>query len=280
MSNDQKIWFITGVSSGLGRALAEYVARMGDIVMGTVRKEHQREEFNSLVIGKTFGMRMDVTNSREIEESVTSTLNLHGRIDILVNNAGYGLLGAIEEVDISEAREQMETNFFGLFLMTKAVLPIMRRQRSGHIVQISSAAGFKAAPGMGLYNASKFAVQGFSEALAKEVIPFNIKVTIVEPGPFRTEFSGTSSKRAAKVIDDYSQTSGELIDIIYKYHGKQDGDPRKAAEVISLAVKSNHPPLHLPLGAFAVEEIQSKIQSVEEDISNWKESILGTSFNQ
>jgi len=208
------------------------------------------------------------------------TVQKFGRIDVLVNNAGYGLLGAVEEINLQEAREQMETNFFGLFLMTKAVLPVMRNQRSGNIVQISSAGGFHATPGMSLYNASKFAVQGLSEALAIEVEPLKIRVTIVEPGPFRTQFASTSSRRAVKKIDDYAGTSGALIETIYKHSGKQDGDPEKAAPVIFTAVNSKNPPLHLPLGNFALNEIRSKIQSVETDIKQWNDLITQTSFDQ
>ncbi len=279
MAEENKIWFITGVSGGLGFALAVHAAQKGNTVIGTLRQKQQISRFNKVVEGRTYGMNMDITREDEIREGVNSTIERFGRIDVLVNNAGYGLLGAIEEVDIAEAREQMETNFFGMFLMIKAVLPFMRKQRSGHIVQISSGGGFHATQGMGFYNASKFAMEGFSEALSLEVRPLNIRVIIVEPSPLRTQFAGTSSKRARTVIQDYEETAGKLIDIVHANSGKQDGDPRKAAEVIFTAVQDPQPPLRLPLGNFVLEEIRSKIASVENDISRWREVITRISFD-
>lgn len=280
MPSENKIWFITGVSSGLGRALAEHAALEGNTVIGTLRQERQIPPFDNLVKGKTYGVKTDVTHPDEIRDTVHSALERFGRIDVLVNNAGYGLLGAIEEVDIAEAREQLETNFFGMFLVIKAVLPVMRKQQSGHIVQISSGGGFHAAPGMGFYNASKFAMEGFSEALALEVEPFHISVTIVEPSPLRTQFASTSSKRARTKIPDYAGTAGKLIDIIHLNSGKQDGDPRKAAAVVFHAVNDPHPPLHLPLGNFALGEIRSKIESIEKDISRWRDVITSITYDE
>jgi NAD(P)-dependent dehydrogenase (short-subunit alcohol dehydrogenase family) len=278
MNPQQYVWLITGVSGGLGRALAEYAARQNDIVVGTVRKRDQLKPFNDLVKGQTFAQLLDVTDPESIRDAVTAIGQQHGRIDVLVNNAGYGLLGAVEEIDLTEARDQMETNFFGLFLMTKEVLPGMRKQNFGRIVQISSAAGIMATPGMGLYNASKFAVEGMSEALSFDTAHLNIRVTIVEPGPFRTEFAGTSSRRARNSIAAYEQTAGERIRIIHRYSGKQDGDPRKAASVIYKAIRSPNPPLRLPLGQFAIDRIKEKIALIEKDIAEWREEITKTSF--
>jgi len=280
MISYSKIWFITGVSGGLGRALAHESALRGDIVFGTLRKPEQVEKFNKLVHGKTFGLELDVNDHERIATLITHILDQFGKIDILVNNAGYGLFGAIEEVSMEEARAQMETNFFGALAMTQAVLPVMRRQRSGHIVQISSMAGIRSNPGMGLYNASKFALEGFSEALALETSGLNIKVTIVEPGPFRTEWAGSSSVRAEKIIDEYGSSAGALIKTINSYSGSQPGDPLKAAKAILKAVDSDHPPLRLVLGSTALEAVRKKLASMEENYREWESISLDTSFDK
>ena len=275
-----RIWLITGVSGGLGRALAIEAAQNGDIVFGTLRKSDQVQQFNDLVHGKTFGLELDVNDHRQISLVITHILDQFGRIDILINNAGYGLFGAIEEVSMAEARQQMETNFFGALALTQAVLPIMRNQRSGHIIQISSMAGIRANPGVGLYNASKFALEGFSEALALETRNLNIRVTIVEPGPFRTDWAGASSIRSKKVIEDYAQTAGERINQISDIDGKQPGDPVKAAKAIIKAVNSDKPPLRLALGKPALDGIREKLKSVEKDLSEWESVTLDTSFDE
>jgi NAD(P)-dependent dehydrogenase (short-subunit alcohol dehydrogenase family) len=280
MINYSKIWFITGVSGGLGRALAEQVAQQGDIVFGTVRKPEQVEQFNQLVHGKTFGLELDINNHSRIELLITHILAQFGRIDVLVNNAGYGLFGAIEEVSMEEARQQMETNFFSALAVTQAVLPVMRRQRAGHVVQISSMAGMRSSPGMGLYNASKFALEGFSEALALEAAHLNIKVTIVEPGPFRTLWAGPSSVRSKKVIDDYESSAGELIRTINGYTGTQPGDPVKAARAIIKAVNSENPPLRLALGKIALEAVRKKLSSLQQNYDEWEEVTVDTSFDE
>ena len=279
MINYSKIWLITGVSSGLGRALAQQAALEGNIVFGTLRKASQIEEFNQLVPGKTFGLEMDVNNHHRMEIIISHILGQFEQIDVLVNNAGYGLFGAIEEVSMEEARMQMETNFFSALALTQAVLPVMRRQHSGHIVQISSMAGIRSNPGMGLYNASKFALEGFSEALALETEHLNIKVTLVEPGPFRTLWAGASSIRSKKVIEDYNQTSGEMIKLINDYTGTQPGDPVKGAKAILKAVNSKNPPLRLALGKIALEAIRKKLVSLEKNLNDWEELSLDTSFD-
>ncbi|HEY0055692.1 MAG TPA: oxidoreductase [Pedobacter sp.] len=279
MQKLQKVWFVTGVSGGLGRALAHEVALSGDVVIGTLRKQDQIADFDSLVPEKTFGVMLDVNHPSHFEKVLSTTLLNFGNIDILVNNAGYGLFGAIEEVSLEEARQQMETNFFGALALTQAVLPYMRERRSGHIIQISSMAGIKSVPGAGLYNASKFALEGFSEALALEVEPFNIKVTIVEPGPFRTNWAGDSSVRSAKVIEDYASTAGSRIATINGYSGQQPGDPMKAAKAIIKIANSDNPPLRLPLGKVAIEAIRNKLRSMEEEISDWEKVGLDTSFD-
>ncbi|HEY1025610.1 MAG TPA: oxidoreductase [Sphingobacteriaceae bacterium] len=277
---EQKIWFITGVSGGLGRALAEEVAKNDDIVIGTLRQEKQLLAFEQLVPGKTFAARLDVNDHAHIDRVIQRVMDEFGRIDVLVNNAGYGLFGAIEEVSMEEARRQMETNFFSALALTKAVLPIMRNQRSGNIVQISSMAGFRSNPGMGIYNASKFALEGFSEALYLEMAPLNIHVTLVEPGPFRTEWAGASSVKAASHIPDYGETAGKIIGYIESNSGKQAGDPVKAARAIIRAVNNVNPPLRLPLGKAALDAIRTKLRSVGKNIEDWEDVSLDTSFEE
>ncbi|WP_026896783.1 oxidoreductase [Daejeonella oryzae] len=274
-----KIWFITGVSGGLGRALAREAAESGDIVFGTLRKPEQVEEFNQLVSGKTFGLELDVNDHSRADQLITHVRDQFGRIDILVNNAGYGLFGAIEEVSIEEARQQMETNFFSVLALTQLVLPIMRNQESGSIIQISSMAGIRSNPGLGMYNASKFALEGFSEALALETAEMNIRVMIVEPGPFRTDWAGSSAVRSQKIINEYDSTAGERIRMINNYSGTQPGNPVKGAKAIIKAIKSDNPPLRLVLGKPALDGIREKLKSIEQNLSEWEATTLNTSFD-
>lgn len=274
-----QIWLITGVSGGLGRALALAAANAGAKVYGTLRKPEQIEAFEALIPGSLYGLIMDVRDSQTIEKGLQMIIEREGRIDVLVNNAGYGLFGAIEEVNLSESRDQMETNFFGALQLTQGVLPIMRKQESGNIVQISSIAGFRGTEGLGIYNASKFALEGFSQALAKEVAPFGISVTLVEPGPFRTEWGGNSSIRSKKVMDEYSETAGMRVRVIQGYSGTQPGDPAKAAQVILEAIGSPNPPLHLPLGDMAIDGFREKMALIESDIAEWESRSRATTFD-
>jgi len=277
--NKSKIWLITGVSGGLGRALAKEVAQSGNIAIGTLRKPDQLEAFNKLVPGKTFAVQLDVNEHEQIHKVVDEVVKQFGTIDVLVNNAGYGLLGAVEEISMDEARRQMETNFFGALAMTQAVLPVMRTQKSGTIVQMSSQAGMRGNSGLGLYNASKFALEGLSEALYIEGKPLNIHVIIVEPGGFRTDFAGSSAARAEKVIEDYASTAGKVITNIKNIDGKQPGDPVKGAKAIIKAVNSDQPPLRLALGEACLKMLREKLKSVEENYDQWEAVSLGTSFD-
>lgn len=280
MASDSKIWLITGVSSGFGLSLAQAVAAAGDTVVGSVRKEAQGEAFVKNCGGNSSFVRMDVTIAAERKAAIAKVLKDHGRIDVLVNNAGYGLFGAVEEVSDAEARAQMETNFFGALALTQGVLPSMRAQKSGHIVQISSIAGFAGTQGLGLYNASKFALEGFSEALAQEVAGLGIKVTIVEPGPYRTRWAGDSSVRAATLIDAYAGTAHETYNVINGYSGRQPGDPDKGAALILEAVKSAEPPLHLPLGKMAVDRMRGKMAALSREIDAWEARSVATAFSE
>jgi short-subunit dehydrogenase len=266
-----KIWFITGISSGLGKALAQTVIENGDFVIGTFRSQTQADVFNNQFKDEAFALSLDITNSTEIEKVVKLVNDKFGKIDILVNNAGFGLAGAIEETSTAETREIFEANFFGTLQLTQSFLPIFRQQKSGHIIQISSHGGFKAFPGFGIYNASKFALEGFSEALAIEVAPLGIKLTIVEPGPFRTNFAGSSFKQANKIIEDYNGTAGVFRQKIKEVDGKQEGDPLKASQAIIDVTKLETPPLRLPLGKIALISLTIKLESVQKDINAYKD---------
>ncbi len=262
----QKIWFITGISSGFGKAIAQTVLDQGDFVIGTFRQQQQVDEFIAKHKDKGFAYVLDLTNEEQIQEVVAQTIARFGKIDVLVNNAGVGFAGAIEETATAEIRTVFETNFFGtLQQLTQAFLPTFRKQRIGNIIQISSHGGVKAFAGFGIYNASKFALEGFSEALAQETAPLGIKVSIIEPGPFRTNFAGDGFGLAQQVIEDYSETSGVFRQRIKGVHGIQEGDPTKAAAIYELVQKEN-PPLRLPLGKIALATIASKIESIQKDM--------------
>ena len=267
----QKIWFITGISSGLGKALAQTVIDNGDFVIGTFRSQIQADTFNNLHKDEAFALTLDITKPNEIEKIFKQITDKFGKVDVLVNNAGFGFAGAIEETNNTETREIFEANFFGTLQLTQTFLPLFRQQKSGHIIQISSHGGFKAFPGFGIYNASKFAVEGFSEALAIEVAPLGIKLTIVEPGPFRTNFAGSSFKQATKIIEDYNPTAGAFRERMKQVDGKQEGDPTKAAQAIIDINKLDTPPLRLPLGKIAIVSLTSKLNSVQTDIDNFKD---------
>ena len=274
----KRIWFITGISSGLGKALAKAVINSGDFVIGTFRKQVQVDEFNSKYQDKAEAVLLDVTDFNQMEKIIESILQRYGNIDVLVNNAGVGFIGAIEEATLEEYRSVFEANFFGVLRLTQLALPSMRKNKSGHIVQVSSHGGIKAFAGFGIYNASKFALEGFSEALAQEVADLGIKVSIIQPGPFRTQFAGIGLGEAAKIIEDYAETSGKFRGVLKNVHGKQEGDPSKAAEAIINHVNSNRPTLRLPLGTVPLKTIQMKLDSVQSDLNTNREIATSVVF--
>jgi len=261
-----KIWLITGISSGLGKALSESVIENGDFVIGTFRQQSQVDEFNKSNTKNSQGVLLDITNEKDVEKSIEKIISEHGKIDVLVNNAGMGFVGAIEETSMKEVRNVFEPNFFGTLKLTQTVLPFMRREKNGHIIQISSHGGIKAFAGFGIYNASKFALEGFSEAMAQEVSPLGIKVSIIEPGPFRTNFAGNGLGQAENVINDYSETAGAFRTKLKGVDGKQEGDPIKASKAIIGLVNSENPSLRLPLGKVALMTIRMKLDSVKSDL--------------
>jgi len=269
---ERKIWFITGISSGLGQALAQSVMEAGDIVIGTFRDEAQVVAFNRANPGNGYSVVLDITDEAQIQRAVEEIVSKYERIDVLVNNAGVGFVGAIEEASTEEVRAVMEANFFGALHLTQAVLPHMRTKGKGHIVQISSHGGIKAFAGFGIYNASKFALEGFSEALAQEVAPLGIRVSLVEPGPFRTSFAGSRLGTAKREIADYAKTAGAFRTKLKGVDGKQEGDPKKAAAAITVLVNSESPSLRLPLGKTALMTIGMKLDSVRADLENHRET--------
>ncbi|AEE54648.1 oxidoreductase [Haliscomenobacter hydrossis] len=274
----QKTWLITGISSGLGQALAQTVIERGDRVIGTFRQQSQIDAFNDLYQNRAIGIKLDLTNSTEIQDAFEWIKSNIGKLDVLVNNAGLGFAGAIEETSDAETRAVFEANFFGVLNLTKAFLPLFRQQKSGHIIQISSHGGFKAFAGFGIYNASKFALEGFSEALAQEIAPLGIKLTIVEPGPFRTNFAGSSLKFAEQTIDDYLVTAGAFRERLKSVNGMQEGDPHKAATAIYNLTSLDTPPLRLPLGKVAVHSLTSKLASVQTDLDSYRDVAEGSVY--
>lgn len=273
-----RIWFITGISGGLGKALAEAVMANGNFAVGTFRSEQQAADFSKQNGGKGLGLVMDVTQPEQVRAAFQIIQSRFGRLDVLVNNAGFGFAGAVEEASDEEVRAVMEANFFGALEVTRQALPLFRQQKSGHILQISSHGGIKAFPGFGIYNAAKFALEGFSEALAGEVAPLGIRLSIVEPGPFRTGFAAGSFQEAAAKIDDYQATAGAFRERMRAVNGKQEGDPEKAAAAIYHITTLENPPLRLPLGKIPLTTIQAKLDSVQKDLNDWRELAEGTVF--
>jgi NAD(P)-dependent dehydrogenase (short-subunit alcohol dehydrogenase family) len=223
-------------------------------------------------------LKLDVDDQAQVKDAVKKAEVAFGRVDVLVNNAGYGYLAAVEEGDDHDVRAMFETNYFGLVRMTQTVLPSMRKRKSGAIVNISSIGGLVGLPGAGHYNATKFAVEGVSEALAKEVEPLGIKVMIVEPGPFRTDWAGRSLQQAKKPIADYNDTAGARRQMIADYSGKQPGDPARAAEAIIAAVTAKTPPLRLLLGRMALDTARTKLDTMRKNFDSWESVTLGADF--
>jgi NAD(P)-dependent dehydrogenase (short-subunit alcohol dehydrogenase family) len=272
------VWFITGCSTGFGRELAKLVLDRGYRAVITARDPSQ---IHNLIAGhqdRALALKLDVTDKAEAVQAVKSAESAFGSIDVLVNNAGFGYVGALEESDEDEVRAMMETNFFGLARMIHEVLPGMRRRRRGNIVNISSIGGLVGFPGVGYYNATKFAVEGLSESLVKEVASLGIRVLVVEPGPFRTDWAGRSLKRSNQQIPEYAETAGAFREGITGRSGKQAGDPVRAGEAILKALDSDHPPLHLVLGLIALERARTKIEQLRGEVDAWEETSLSADY--
>ncbi len=272
------VWFITGCSTGFGRELAKILLERGNRVVATARNRQQVEDLATGREGQALALKLDVNNASDLTEAVKKAEAIFGAIDVLVNNAGYGYLSAVEEGEDEEVRAMFEANFFGLVGLTKAVLAGMRSRRSGTIVNISSIGGFVGFPGVGYYNATKFAVEGFTEALAKEGEPLGIRAMIVEPGPFRTDWAGRSLKITQHAIAEYAATAGARRQNIAGGSGKQAGDPVRGCKAIIKAVESGHPPLRLVLGRMALDTARAKLAQVQNDLKTWEETTLGADY--
>lgn len=270
-----KVWLITGCSTGFGRELATNALHAGHKVIVTARKTDDIKDIVEGFPQTSLAVTLDVTKPEDIKSAVEGSLEKFGRIDVLVNNAGIGYFGAVEESEEEEVRRMFDINFFGLANMTKEVLPIMRKQRSGHIVNIASIGGLVSFPAVGFYNATKYAVDGLSESLAKECAPLGIKVTVIAPSGFRTDWAGRSANNSKIVIDDYATTAGQNKSNIRGNSGNQPGDPVRAAKAIIKAVESENPPLRLLLGAGAMKGARNKIIELQRDFDAWEETTLG-----
>ncbi|RFU45093.1 oxidoreductase [Paraburkholderia sp. DHOC27] len=278
MNRDNPVWLITGCSTGFGRELAKLVLARGWRAVVTARDPSKVADIAEGHADNALVLPLDVTQRDQIDAAVAQTTERFGRIDVLVNNAGYGYLAAIEEGEDGAVRDMFETNVFGLVDMTKAVLPQMRKQRSGVIVNVSSIGGLTSFAATGYYHGTKYAVEGISESLALEVKPLGIDVIVVEPGPFRTNWAGPSIKQSAVVIDDYAGTAGERRKQTAARSGNQAGDPVRAAQAIIDAALSDAPPLHLLLGKAALELGRKKLDALRKDFDTWEKTTLGADY--
>jgi NADP-dependent 3-hydroxy acid dehydrogenase YdfG len=273
-----RTWFITGASTGFGRVLAEEVLKAGSKVVATARNLDKVKDLETRYPQTAKALALDVTNAGQVDSAVTQAIAKFGRVDVLVNNAGYGVAGAIEEVSEAEYMPMFQTNVSGVLQVTRAFLPHLRKQRSGYILNLSSIGGVVASPGMGFYNATKFAVEGISEALAAEVAPLGIHVTVIEPGPFRTDFLGRSGVIAKTRIADYDATAGNMRKYFAENDGKQKGDPVRAVHAMMQVVESPNPPLRLLLGASALQRLRSKLANWEKETAAWEQVTVGADF--
>ena len=270
-----KTFLITGVSSGFGRALAEAALRDGHTVAGTVRSDDDKTNFEALG-QRAHAVMLDVTHTTQIAPAVAEIESRVGAIDVLVNNAGYGHEGILEESSIDELRRQFEVNVFGAVAMIQAVLPAMRKRRAGHILNITSMGGIITLPGLSYYHGSKFALEGISEALGKEVKDFGIHVTAIEPGGFRTDWAGRSMVRAERSIPDYDALIEPIRKRRMELSGWQVGNPAKAAQAMLKIALSDNPPAHLLLGSDAVRLVDDKMKSLQAEFDAWKSLSLST----
>lgn len=276
--SDKKVWFITGCSTGFGRELAKQLLEGGYRVAVTARNADKVRDLVEINPDNALALDLDVTNKGQVAAAVAAAEAHFGQIDVLVNNAGFGYFGAVEESDEQEVRAMFETNFWGLASMTQAVLPGMRNRRSGAIVNISSIGGLVGNPGVGFYNATKFAVNGISEALKKELAPLGIRVILVQPSGFRTDWAGRSATDAAVRIADYAETAGQNQDMIRGLSGKQAGDPVRAAKAMIDAVESDDPPFSLLLGKAALRGARAKIEALTAETDKFAAISEGADF--
>ena len=272
------IWFITGCSTGFGRDLARLVLERGGRAVVTARDKARVADLVEPGGERALALDLDVTDSAQIAAAVEAAEARFGAIDVLVNNAGYGYQSTIEEGEDAEIRAQFEANVFGLFAMTRAVLPGMRARRRGRILNLSSVAGLAGFPGSGYYAASKHAVEGFSDALAAETAPFGVHVTCIEPGPFRTDWAGRSLKQTASHIPEYAETAAARLKNTAAGSGRQAGDPVRAAQAMIQVAEMDAPPRHLVLGAWGVDAVVKRLRSALDEVEAWRETSVATDF--
>jgi len=273
------VWFITGCSSGLGRALAAAVLERGHRLVATARRPESLQDLADRYPAHCRTLALDVAAAHEVGPAVARAAAAFGRLDVVVNNAGYGLVGAVEEVTDEQIARNFQTNFFGALAVIRAALPVLRAQRSGQIVNISAAAVIGNYPGFSIYGASKWALEGVSESLAAEVKPLGIRVLVVQPGPFRTEFIARSLERAPITIAAYEATSGKFLRFLETMNGRQPGDPAKAAAAIIAAVEAENPPLRLVLGKYALDKVRRKLAAAARETDAATAAGLATDFS-
>ncbi|NBD12212.1 oxidoreductase [Corallococcus silvisoli] len=272
-----RVWLITGSSRGLGRSFAEAVLAAGHRLVATARKPEQLSSLVERYGDRVRAVALDVTNPEQARAAVRAAVEAFGRLDVVVNNAGYGGLAPIEQVTDEDFRSQLDTNLFGVMNVTRAALPVLREQRSGHIIQVSSIGGRLSTPGLGAYQAAKWAVGGFSEVLAKETAPFGVKVTVLEPGGFRTDWAG-ASMTIADFRPEYAPTVGAVAQALRSRTGKEPGDPDRAAQVLLQVAALESPPLHLVLGSDAFGLAEEKLDALKAADARWKHLSLSTDF--
>jgi NAD(P)-dependent dehydrogenase (short-subunit alcohol dehydrogenase family) len=278
MTPNQPVWFITGCSTGFGHELAKLVIAKGWPAVITARDKAKLDDLVAGHEASALAVSLDVTSGDQIKAAIDQAVTKFGRIDVLVNNAGYGYQSSVEEGQESEIRAQFDANVFGLFALTRAVLPIMREHRHGHILNLTSVAGFIGFPGSGYYAATKHAVEGWSDALAAEVAPLGIKVTCVAPGPFRTDWAGRSLKQTKNQIADYAETAGARMKTTAEKSGTQAGDPVRASQAMIDVTQSENPPRHLVLGAWGHDMVTRKLKERLAEIEAWRDVAVGTDF--
>ena len=270
------VWLITGCSTGFGRELAKLIVARGWPVVVTARNKAQVEDLATS--DKVLALELDVTDGKEIDAAVKAAEEKFGAIDVLVNNAGYGYLTTVEEGEEKQIRAMFDANVFGLFALTRAVLPGMRKRRKGHIINITSVGGHVGNPGSGYYAATKHAVEGWSKSLAAETAPLGIKVTAVAPGPFRTDWAGRSMIQTENRIADYAEITGARLAAVLAQSGKQAGDPVRAGEAMIKLTESENPPLHIVFGAPGLGMVTNNLKKELAEIEAWRELGLGTDF--
>lgn len=272
------VWFVTGASSGFGRALTEAVLERGHYAIATSRHTRDLPSLADRFPDRALVLQLDVTDAAAARDAVQKGVARFGRIDVVFNNAGFGHIGAVEELTDEELREQLDVNLFGNINVTRAALPQLRKQRAGHFVQMASLNGVEGLPGASYYAASKFGIEGFSETLAAEVAHLGIKVTIVEPGPFRTRFLSDESVKWTKPIADYAESVGKSRETLRDLNGKQPGDPARAALAIIQAVETEKPPLRLPLGKMAIDHIRTALGGRLKELDAWADVTAATDY--